>query len=212
MIETPRAEGGTSQDCHPVPKWPTLPSILIPLLGNGSREYGGGCVYLDISTWRYHICCPHPCLPHTSRAAWSQILGQQPGPGLPALVLLSSPLCDGQRSSRQCPWGRQGGEPHQEGLAGSSAAPTASRHEVTTPAGSPARTEWEPRSGPFLRLSTGGKCSHLLSYRLWLFHAYKIPGQQDLDVDRFYVIEIHNVGCKHCVIGIGAVQHRAAGW
>lgn len=157
-----------------------------------------GYIYLEIP----HLLAS-PCLPHTSRAAWSQILGQHPGPGLPAL---SSPvaLCDGQRSSRQCPWGRQGGEPHQEGLAGSSAA--------TTPAGSPARTEWEPRSGPFLRLSTGGKCSHLLSYRLWLFHAYKIPGQQDLDVDRFYVIEIHNVGCKHCVISIGAVQHRAAGW
>lgn len=92
MIETSRAEGGTSQDCHPVPKWPTLPSVLIPLLGNGSREYGGGCVYLDISTWRSHICCPHPCLPHTSRAAWSQISGQRPGPGLPALVLLSSPV------------------------------------------------------------------------------------------------------------------------
>lgn len=52
----------------------------------------------------------------------------------------------------------------------------------------------------------------ICSYRPWLFHAYKIPGQQDLGVDRFYVTEIHNVGCKRCIISIGTAQHRAVGW
>lgn len=85
------------------------------------------------------------------------------------------------------------------------------RYHVTVPGGSPAGTEQEPRSGPLCRLSTGGNRSQLLSYRLWLFHAYKLPGQQDLRVDSFYVTEIH-IGCKRCVISIGAAQHRAVGW
>lgn len=66
--------------------------------------------------------------------------------------------------------------------------------------------EPEPRSGALLQLSTGATRSQLLSYGLWLFHAYKIPGQQDLCVDRFYVTGIHNVGCKRCVTSVGAAQ------
>lgn len=85
------------------------------------------------------------------------------------------------------------------------------RYHVTAPGGSPAGTEQEPRSGPLRWRSTGGNRSQLLSYRLWLFHAYKIPGQQDLRVDSFYVTEIH-IGCKRCVTSIGAAQHRAVGW
>lgn len=50
------------------------------------------------------------------------------------------------------------------------------------------------------------------SCRLRLPPAYKIPGQQDLRVDRFYVTltEIHGVGCKRCVGSTGAA--RGCGW
>lgn len=181
-IETSRAGGGTSQHCHSLPKQPTPPSFLNPPRKWQQSMEGA------VSAWRYPICPPQPRLPHPSHAAWPQVLGQHLGPGLPALVPFVSPvaLCSGRRRSQQCP------NHPQQGPPGSSTAPTASWCGVTKLGGSSAGTEQEPRSGP-LRLSTGGNCSHPtkhLASKIYVWNGFMV----------------HNVGCKRCVINIGAAQ------
>lgn len=169
-----------------------------------------GYTYLGISHLSPSSPLPAPsptcCL---APRFWGSTLDQDSLPWFSSCLLWFCVMGRGAARSAQ---GGQGGELCKKGLARSSAAPMALWHEVTMLGGSPAGTEQGPRSGPLLQLSTGGNCSQLLSCRLWLFHAYKIPGQQDLHVDRFYVIEIHIVGCKCCVIIIRAGQHRDVGW
>lgn len=105
MTETSRAEGGTSQDCCSLPKWPTPPSVLIFSPGNGNRDYGGGCLHLDVSTLEVpYLLAPSP-LP-----ALSLMCCLTPGFGA---VPCTRTLCP----SSPCLPGGQDGEPLKKGGA-----------------------------------------------------------------------------------------------
>uniref|UniRef100_A0A8B9P4A6 Phosducin like n=1 Tax=Apteryx owenii TaxID=8824 RepID=A0A8B9P4A6_APTOW len=70
------------------------------------------------------------------------------------------------------------------------------------------------RSCSSTRLGAAGNHNRLLGYRRRLFYltpTKRLARKKDLCTDRFYVIEIHNVGFKHCVFSVCSIKIQIGG-